>query len=283
MKHKQEIIQQYHKGDNSTNNNSNNHISNTSNSISNSISDISVVVDFCASHATPVSLDIPRLNHLSLLLSETPERINMNPVNFNFLEKNFMLESELRHKISQLEKDRVEILNRIAELNAAQLTENTAAFNHINKHLQRMITYFIPNMSISINQQTHTISVYSNTKEAGIKDNKDNISDKGTSGNISSSYASYSLSELSGGQRSIVAMCLMFASLTYRPAPFYIFDEIDSALDLNHTQHIGEIIQHEFTTAQFIVVSLKNNMYENANRIYQVYIEDKKSRIKTVK
>lgn len=44
-----------------------------------------------------------------------------------------------------------------------------------------------------------------------------------------------SLSELSGGQRSLLALSLILALLKYHPAPVYILDEIDSALDLSHT------------------------------------------------
>lgn len=49
-----------------------------------------------------------------------------------------------------------------------------------------------------------------------------------------------SLGELSGGQRSLLALALVLALLKYKPAPLYILDEIDAALDLSHTQRIGE-------------------------------------------
>ena len=44
-----------------------------------------------------------------------------------------------------------------------------------------------------------------------------------------------SLSELSGGQRSLIALSLILALLKFRPACLYILDEIDAALDLAHT------------------------------------------------
>ena len=55
-----------------------------------------------------------------------------------------------------------------------------------------------------------------------------------------------SLSELSGGQKSLLALSLILALLKYQPAPFYILDEIDSALDLSHTQNIGLMIRKYF-------------------------------------
>merc|ERR1711920_983500 len=52
-----------------------------------------------------------------------------------------------------------------------------------------------------------------------------------------------SLSELSGGQRSLLALSLLLALLTLNPAPIYILDELDAALDLNHTKNIGKMIK----------------------------------------
>lgn len=52
-----------------------------------------------------------------------------------------------------------------------------------------------------------------------------------------------SLSELSGGQKSLLALSLILALCRFKPAPIYILDEVDSALDLNHTQNIGRMIK----------------------------------------
>ncbi|PTB45910.1 hypothetical protein M441DRAFT_86560 [Trichoderma asperellum CBS 433.97] len=62
-----------------------------------------------------------------------------------------------------------------------------------------------------------------------------------------------SLTELSGGQRSLVALSLIMALLQFKPAPMYILDEVDAALDLSHTQNIGRLIKTRFKGSQFIV------------------------------
>lgn len=58
-----------------------------------------------------------------------------------------------------------------------------------------------------------------------------------------------SLGELSGGQRSLLALALVLALLKYKPAPLYILDEIDAALDLSHTQRIGKLIVMKLNTS----------------------------------
>ncbi|KAL8217998.1 hypothetical protein R6Q57_021371 [Mikania cordata] len=83
-----------------------------------------------------------------------------------------------------------------------------------------------------------------------------------------------SLSELSGGQRSLLALSLILALLLFKPAPLYILDEVDAALDLSHTQNIGRMIKAHFPHSQFIVVSLKEGMFNNANVLFRTKFVD---------
>merc|ERR1712070_1123144 len=83
-----------------------------------------------------------------------------------------------------------------------------------------------------------------------------------------------SLTELSGGQRSLLALSLVLALLLFKPAPMCILDEVDSALDLSHTQNIGHMIRQHFPHSQFIVVSLKEGMFNNANCLFRTRFVD---------
>lgn len=88
-----------------------------------------------------------------------------------------------------------------------------------------------------------------------------------------------SLSELSGGQRSLLALSLILALLLFKPAPIYILDEVDAALDLSHTQNIGRMIKQHFPFSQFLVVSLKEGMFNNANVIFRTKFVDGNSTV----
>nr|QIC49989.1 structural maintenance of chromosomes protein 2 [Actinia equina] len=83
-----------------------------------------------------------------------------------------------------------------------------------------------------------------------------------------------SLNELSGGQRSLVALSLILSLLLFKPAPLYILDEVDAALDLSHTQNIGQMVKSHFKHSQFIVVSLKDGMFNNANVLFKTKFVD---------
>lgn len=59
--------------------------------------------------------------------------------------------------------------------------------------------------------------------------------------------------------RSLVALSLILALLLFSPAPLYILDEVDAALDLSHTQNIGQMLRTHFRHSQVIssdIVSL---------------------------
>uniref|UniRef100_A0A6P7FG53 Structural maintenance of chromosomes protein n=2 Tax=Diabrotica virgifera virgifera TaxID=50390 RepID=A0A6P7FG53_DIAVI len=77
------------------------------------------------------------------------------------------------------------------------------------------------------------------------------------------------LTELSGGQRSLAALSLILAMLLFKPAPLYILDEVDAALDMSHTQNIGNMLKSHFKKSQFIIVSLKDGMFNNANVLFR--------------
>lgn len=83
-----------------------------------------------------------------------------------------------------------------------------------------------------------------------------------------------SLTELSGGQRSLIALSLILSLLQFKPAPMYILDEVDAALDLSHTQNIGQLLRTRFKGSQFIVVSLKDGMFNNANVLFKARFRD---------
>jgi structural maintenance of chromosome 2 len=91
-----------------------------------------------------------------------------------------------------------------------------------------------------------------------------------------------SLTELSGGQRSLLALSLILSLLLYKPAPMYILDEVDAALDLSHTENIGKMLRKHFSQSQFIVVSLKEGMFKNANVVFRTKFVDGTSTVERI-
>ncbi|GAB6024529.1 hypothetical protein CHUAL_009682 [Chamberlinius hualienensis] len=90
------------------------------------------------------------------------------------------------------------------------------------------------------------------------------------------------MQQLSGGQKSLVALALIFAIQKCDPAPFYLFDEIDQALDSQHRKAVADMI-HELTkSAQFITTTFRPELLEKADKFYGVKFRNKVSHIECV-
>lgn len=82
------------------------------------------------------------------------------------------------------------------------------------------------------------------------------------------------LEAMSGGEKSLTALSLLFAIQQYRPAPFYVFDEIDMFLDGVNAERVARRLQKSAANAQFIVVSLRKPMIEAAKRTVGVAMQE---------
>lgn len=79
-----------------------------------------------------------------------------------------------------------------------------------------------------------------------------------------------SLEILSGGEKTLVALSFIFAVQEFYPAPFFVLDEIDAALDGPNCARVGKTIREFADQAQFIVISHREENIINADRIYGV-------------
>lgn len=70
---------------------------------------------------------------------------------------------------------------------------------------------------------------------------------------------------LSGGEKSLTALSFVFAFQRYAPAPFYAFDEVDMMLDGSNAERLARMVRRQSESAQFVVVSLRRPMIENAD------------------
>ncbi len=74
------------------------------------------------------------------------------------------------------------------------------------------------------------------------------------------------LESMSGGEKSLTALSFMFALQRYSPAPFYAFDEVDMFLDAFNAERLAQMVKKQSQHAQFVVVSLRRHMLDNANQ-----------------
>jgi len=78
------------------------------------------------------------------------------------------------------------------------------------------------------------------------------------------------LASLSGGERSLAAVALIFALLKVSPTPFCILDEVDAMLDESNVMRFGDLLRELSRTIQFIVITHNRNTVQLANVLYGV-------------
>ncbi|KAH9251801.1 hypothetical protein BASA81_010244 [Batrachochytrium salamandrivorans] len=89
------------------------------------------------------------------------------------------------------------------------------------------------------------------------------------------------MEQLSGGEKTIAALALLFAIHTFRPSPFFVLDEVDAALDNDNVERVSNYIKmrsnrhgnedEEFRPFQCLVISLKDGFFGRAEALVGVY------------
>jgi chromosome segregation protein len=88
---------------------------------------------------------------------------------------------------------------------------------------------------------------------------------------------------MSGGEKTLTALAFLFAIQRFRPAPFYVLDEIDAALDKPNTKKAVELIKKYSDNSQFIVITHNEATIQEADCVYGVSMEEGESKLVGIK
>lgn len=127
-------------------------------------------------------------------------------------------------------------------------------------------TFFLTFSMISANYAYFYRQITGGASELLLNENTVDISIDGTV---------TSLALLSGGQKTVIALCLLFAVHKNDPAPFYVFDEIDANLDSSYRVKVYEIIRE--TDAQYFITSFKEESLRCGDHFFGVAVDNKAS------
>lgn len=208
--------------------------------------------DFAANDPVEAGRKITKLEETKVKLSK-----NVNMRAMNMLGKAEEQYNDLMRKKRIVENDKAKIEKVIRELDEKKKEALRQAWEQVNRDFGSIFSMLLPGTQAKLQPPDG-------------QDVLDGLEVKVAFGDVWKE----SLTELSGGQRSLVALSLILALLLFKPAPIYILDEVDAALDLSHTQNIGNMLRTHFRHSQFIVVSLKDGMFNNANVLFKTKFVD---------
>ncbi len=202
----------------------------------------------CAGYADDADSDMRRLRD---------ELARLGGVNLNALEDQAALVERrdfLRRQLQDLEDARKSILSVIAEIDAESVRQFNAVFEKVaeafGEMFARLFSGGVGRIWLAQSDDPALAGVEIAAQPPGKK--------------------MQSLNALSGGERSLTAVALVFAILKVRPSPFYILDEIDAALDEANIGRFGAVLAEFASRAQIIIITHNKATMTLADRIYGV-------------
>jgi structural maintenance of chromosome 4 len=174
--------------------------------------------------------------------------------------------------IAHFRKKEKEYAERIQDLDAATKERDEARRHHEQLRRQRLEEFMAGFGIITMKlKEMYQMITLGGDAELELVDSLDPFSE-GIVFSVRPPKKSWKdISNLSGGEKTLSSLALVFALHHYKPTPLYVMDEIDAALDFKNVSIVANYIKERTKNAQFIIISLRNNMFELADRLVGIY------------
>ncbi|KAG0768410.1 hypothetical protein G6F57_001793 [Rhizopus arrhizus] len=163
--------------------------------------------------------------------------------------------NERKKDLDAVTAERDTIKNEVDTLRKARLDEFMQGFNIISQKLKEM----------------YQMITMGGNAELELVDSLDPFSEGIVFSVMPPKKSWKNISNLSGGEKTLSSLSLVFALHHFKPTPLYVMDEIDAALDFRNVSIVANYIAERTKNAQFVIISLRNNMFELADRLVGIY------------
>ena len=189
-----------------------------------------------------------------------------------------VLEAELAEKdydikaVREYREKEAEYNQRVAALESATTQRDALRKDHDGLRKQRLDEFMAGFHTISLKlKEMYQMITLGGDAELELVDSLDPFSE-GIVFSVRPPKKSWkNIANLSGGEKTLSSLALIFALHHYRPTPLYVMDEIDAALDFKNVSIVAHYLKERTKGAQFVVISLRNNMFELADRLVGIY------------
>ncbi|KAK0555450.1 Structural maintenance of chromosomes protein 4 [Tilletia horrida] len=174
--------------------------------------------------------------------------------------------------LQEYRKRQNEFLSRAKDLETTTAARDAAKQKHDDLRKQRLEQFMAGFSLISskLKEMYQTITLGGNA-ELELVDSLDPFSEGIIFSVMPPKKSWKNISNLSGGEKTLSSLALVFALHAFKPTPLYVMDEIDAALDFRNVSIVANIIKERTKNAQFVIISLRNNMFELSSRLVGIY------------
>ena len=170
-------------------------------------------------------------------------------------------------KVETIKSEEEKIQAIISEIDKKKKKSFLSTLNSVNEYFSRNFSHLSRKGSVFLELE-----------------NKKNPFDGGLNILVKVSRGKYfDIASLSGGEKTLVALALIFAIQEYKPYCFYIFDEIDAALDKHNSELLAALIKKYMKTGQYIIITHNDTLISEATSIYGVSMQESLSKIVSLK
>ena len=187
-------------------------------------------------------------------------------------ERNVLAKNANMGAIAEYRKKEKDYLGKVAELDKVTEERNNARKEHEELRRQRLEMFMDGFGIITLKlKEMYQMITLGGDAELELVDSLDPFSE-GIVFSVRPPKKSWkNISNLSGGEKTLSSLSLVFALHHFKPTPLYVMDEIDAALDFKNVSIVANYIKERTKNAQFIIISLRNNMFELADRLVGIY------------
>ncbi len=169
---------------------------------------------------------------------------------------------EMRGRVEKLEEERVAVLGMIDKIEVKRTTVFMDCFESLNRYFSNtFLDLFSGEGLLSLSNPELPL-------ESGL------IIEAKHKGN-----SLQNIDSMSGGEKTLTALAFLFAIQLYEPAPFYVFDEADAALDKENSIKMVKIIKQISKKSQFIAITHNDPLIKEADQIIGVALNKQKSSV----
>jgi len=174
---------------------------------------------------------------------------------------------KIKEKVEQLGKEQLEILKIIEQIDRKKKKTFLQTLNQVNESFSRNFSQLSTKGIVTLEAQ--------DKKE--IFNGGLNIIVKVGAGKY------FDITSLSGGEQTLVALSLIFSIQDFRPYCFYIFDEIDAALDRRNSERLAYLLKKHMKKGQYLIITHNDSIIsESSNVLYGVSMQEGISKVLSI-
>ncbi|MBD3252258.1 AAA family ATPase [Candidatus Pacearchaeota archaeon] len=219
--------------------------------------------------------EFPEVDFINIPVDKLRDRLNnaentlarIGSVNLKALEVYDDIKKEydkIKEKVEQLEREKSEILKIIEQIDKKKKKTFLATLKEINELFSRNFSELSEKGIVTLEplnkQDPFAAGLGITVRVTGRKH--------------------FDVTSLSGGEQTIVALSLIFAIQEYRPYCFYIFDEIDAALDRRNSEKLAYLLKKHMKKGQYLIITHNDSIIsESSNVLYGVSMQEGISKV----